>query len=44
MSAEAVKGLQDKRNEAIYNGNLDESDYLGDAFRGNWLLLPEACN
>lgn len=35
MSAEAVKGLQDKRNEAIYNGNLDESDYLGDAFRGN---------
>ena len=35
MSDEAVKGLQDKRNEAIYNGNLDESDYLGDAFRGN---------
>ena len=35
MSNEAVKGLQDKRNEAIYNGNLDESDYLGDAFRGN---------
>ena len=35
MSDEAVKGLQEKRNEAIYNGNLDESDYLGDAFRGN---------
>jgi len=35
MNEEAVKGLQDKRNEAIYNGNLDESDYLGDAFRGN---------
>ena len=35
MNEEAVKGLQNKRNEAIYNGNLEESDYLGDAFRGN---------
>ena len=35
LNEEAVKGLQDKRNDAIYNGNLDESDYLGDAFRGN---------
>ena len=35
MNEEAIKGLQDKRNKAIISGNLDESDYLGDAFRGN---------
>jgi len=35
MNEEAVNGLQDKRNEAISTGNLEESDYLGDAFRGN---------
>ena len=35
MNEEAIKGLQDKRNKAINSGNLDESDYLGDAFRGN---------
>ena len=35
MNEEAVKGLENKRNEAISTGNLEESDYLGDAFRGN---------
>ena len=43
MNEEAVKGLQANETK-LYNGNLDESDYLGDAFRGNGYYFQKRTN
>ena len=35
MSEEAVKGLQEKRNQAMLDNDIAQADYLGDTFRVN---------
>ena len=35
MSEEAVKGLQEKRNQALLSNDISQADYLGDTFRVN---------